>query len=363
MAVITHPWQYTPTELIECALGYMDKPSDLDQRLAFLLLDVGVETLFKTYLTLPDEVIKASLPYPKRREAAGGGFHSLAHGVKAAAGEKITNNDISHVEYFHTIRNRLYHEGDGVTVSARKVNEYAALATRLLKALLDVDLAEEDTAPIQETPAPPQIVGPPAPDEEARAIAAEVYEVSRRIRLLRTLVEARAKRVFPFVGNGIDLNDFNVTMTKWLDDDNENYLCIDNWDDLAIEYLAEHFHGKLSGEVFEEVIRCLTSAFWGDTNMEMALCLPVAQLALTTRDARARALYPMHEWFTVYTDAGDFPQGARITRFVMDWQGWRRSVITPSDRVVLDVGNRLSTHLRDMVAVMEQYLTSKGIAL
>ena len=37
-----HPWQSGSTELIEFALAQMHKGGDVDRRLAFIILDVGV---------------------------------------------------------------------------------------------------------------------------------------------------------------------------------------------------------------------------------------------------------------------------------------------------------------------------------
>ena len=43
---IEYPWQKTPTQLIQYAQDLMDEESDFENQLAFLLIDVGVETMF-----------------------------------------------------------------------------------------------------------------------------------------------------------------------------------------------------------------------------------------------------------------------------------------------------------------------------
>ena len=53
---LQHPWQSGPTELIEYAITLLHQETDFQHRMAFLLLDVGAETLLKTYLTLSDSV-------------------------------------------------------------------------------------------------------------------------------------------------------------------------------------------------------------------------------------------------------------------------------------------------------------------
>lgn len=138
----THPWQSGPTELLDHALKHMCRDSDFDRRLAFLLLDVGVETLLKTFLLLPDSITGTSMSYRDRRTAAEGNFHQLIAGIGSAASSRLQNHDLSHVEYYHSIRNNLYHQGNGITVPSEQVVGYAKEATFLLRVLLDVDLTD-----------------------------------------------------------------------------------------------------------------------------------------------------------------------------------------------------------------------------
>ena len=143
MTVVTqHPWQNGPKELIEYALQHLHKETDFDQRIAFLLLDVGVETLFKTFLTLPDSVTGAQTKFFERKKAAEGSFHELLNGVKAAAPSQLQGYNLSHIQFYHDLRNKLYHQGNGITVPTEKAKGYAELAVHLLKALLDVDLTQ-----------------------------------------------------------------------------------------------------------------------------------------------------------------------------------------------------------------------------
>jgi hypothetical protein len=81
MSQIQHPWQNGPTELIEYAIQHLHRETDFDKRLAFLLLDVGIETLFKTFLTLPTEVTHAQGNFSERKEAAEGNFYELIRGI------------------------------------------------------------------------------------------------------------------------------------------------------------------------------------------------------------------------------------------------------------------------------------------
>jgi len=137
-----HPWQVGPTELIEFALERMHKGTDFDRRLAFLILDLGVETLFKTFLKLPESVMQFHIKRGERLEASEGNFHELLRGVKNSNPKKADNFNFAYVEHYHDLRNTLYHQGNQVTtVTINQLESYARLAVDLLHEYLDVDLS------------------------------------------------------------------------------------------------------------------------------------------------------------------------------------------------------------------------------
>jgi hypothetical protein len=142
MTKTQHPWQTGPTELIEFALDRMNKGSDFDRRLAFLILDVGVETLFKTFLTLPESVTQYQIKRGERLEASQGNFHDLLRGIQESTPKKAFKFNFAHIEHYHNLRNTLYHQGDTVaTVRDDQLRGYATLAVDLLREYLDVDLS------------------------------------------------------------------------------------------------------------------------------------------------------------------------------------------------------------------------------
>lgn len=135
-----HPWQSGPSELIRHAIEHLDQEDDFNQRIAFLLLDVGTETLFKTFLQLPEEVTGTKVSFSERTKASEGNFHELIQGIRKAAGHRLNNIDLTHIQFYHDLRNKLYHQGNGITVPTDKAKGYASLVVECLKALLDVDL-------------------------------------------------------------------------------------------------------------------------------------------------------------------------------------------------------------------------------
>lgn len=126
--------------LIKKAIEFMRRENELDRQTAFLLLDVGVETLLKTFLLLPDSVTGVEMGFQKRKEATESSFHDLIEAIRLVAKDRIEGIDLDQVKYFHTIRNKLYHLGDGVVPTTQNTERYADLVVELLRRLLDVDL-------------------------------------------------------------------------------------------------------------------------------------------------------------------------------------------------------------------------------
>lgn len=136
-------WQKYSAELIAHGLQHMHLNREgFDRLMAFLLFDVGVETLFRAFLSLDDKITGAATPYDVRNRAAKSRlFHEVVNGVRAAAPDRFSPEDKEDVLRFHGRRNTLYHNGEGMTVIDQYVRGYAELAVRLLRDLLAIDLA------------------------------------------------------------------------------------------------------------------------------------------------------------------------------------------------------------------------------
>ncbi len=174
-----NPWDIGPTELIKFALERMHGGSDFDKRLSFLVLDIGVETLFKTFLIIPDTTSHAKTSFTKRRDIVAGSFHDLINGIHDAVPERVKSINLEHVQYYHDIRNTLYHQG--YTVAAVRIDqlrEYAILAVELLRELLGVDLSEDL--------APPESAVAPSSDSVVDAVEVELASGRYRIERLKS---------------------------------------------------------------------------------------------------------------------------------------------------------------------------------
>jgi hypothetical protein len=141
-------WAAGPGELLQFGIGLSQSENDAKRRIALILIDNAVELIFQTYLTLPRRVTGLDLSRRQREECCAG-FPSMLDGIEAHAADKIVGLNLGEFEWFHRIRNQLYHEGNGLTVEHRHLQVYSKLAIKLFEALfgipLELDVEEDDT--------------------------------------------------------------------------------------------------------------------------------------------------------------------------------------------------------------------------
>lgn len=133
------PWATGPAEIHRHGIELLKKDSDVNRRLALINIDNSVELMMQTYITLPRRVTGIDISRKKRDEYCLN-FPSLLDGVEETAPKKIIGIDLGMVEWFHRLRNELYHQGNGLTVEREKVEAYAEIAELLFKGLFDVQL-------------------------------------------------------------------------------------------------------------------------------------------------------------------------------------------------------------------------------
>ncbi|MGK0235383.1 MAG: hypothetical protein ACI9EK_001919 [Psychroserpens sp.] len=135
------PWQKAPLKIIIEAINHSKKKNEEDNLIAFLLLDVGAEMLLKTYLGLPKKVTGATTTDDERFVITRKGFHDVIEGVKNSR-QDIKDKDLARIEFFHGIRNKLYHQGNGLAVPIAHLVDYTEVLKTLFKQLLKIDLDE-----------------------------------------------------------------------------------------------------------------------------------------------------------------------------------------------------------------------------
>ena len=137
-----HPWQVTASLLIKHALEHSKKDTDFDTQMAYLLTDVGVEIALKTYLSHNYYKEYSKLKNEANKKFTNVTFHKLIKLVIEVAGNKLDKIRIDEADYFHSKRNQIYHDGDGVAPTRVNLDGYLNLAQSLLLNLLDVNCDE-----------------------------------------------------------------------------------------------------------------------------------------------------------------------------------------------------------------------------
>jgi hypothetical protein len=137
-----HPWSSGPGEILRHGLELLHKDSDTNRRLAMISIDNSVELMMKTYLGLPKRITGLVITRKEFQEAAES-FPALLDALEKYASDKLYGIDLGTIEWYHRLRNELYHQGNGLTVERDKVEIYAELANVLFKNLFGYNLVED----------------------------------------------------------------------------------------------------------------------------------------------------------------------------------------------------------------------------
>ena len=130
------PWTSGPREVLEHGLALLKKESDSNRRIAMIMIDNSVELMISTYLSLPKRVTGLAISRKKYQEISDS-FPALLDAVEQYAPGKVDGINLGEIEWYHQIRNKLYHQGFGITVERDKVEVYAQLALTLFRALFE----------------------------------------------------------------------------------------------------------------------------------------------------------------------------------------------------------------------------------
>jgi hypothetical protein len=128
------PWASGPGEILKHGLDLLKHDSDVNRRLAMISIDNSVELMINTYLSLPSRVTGLKISR-KILEEIQQSFPKLLDALEEMAHEKCKGLNLGHIEWYHRIRNQLYHEGNGITVEREKVEIYSELAKELFNNL------------------------------------------------------------------------------------------------------------------------------------------------------------------------------------------------------------------------------------
>ena len=139
------PWASGPREILQHGLSLLHDDTDTNRRLALLSIDNAVELTAKTFLGLPKRISGIHIPRKEMAEISES-FPKMLDAMETYAEDRLEGINLGEIEWFHRLRNQLYHQGNGLTVDRDKVEIYAELANLLFKNLFDesLDVAPED---------------------------------------------------------------------------------------------------------------------------------------------------------------------------------------------------------------------------
>jgi hypothetical protein len=135
------PWSSGPGEILAHGLSLLKEDTDTNRRLALLSIDNAVELMLKTFLGLPRRITGLKLGRTEYEEIAES-FPKLLDAAEQYATDKPRGIDLGEIEWYHRLRNQLYHQGNGLTVERTKVEVYAGLAKLLYNNLFGCEVAE-----------------------------------------------------------------------------------------------------------------------------------------------------------------------------------------------------------------------------
>lgn len=137
------PWKSGPKELLKHGLEHLALETDFDYRMGMILIDNSVELMMKTYLGLPKRIINLEGITRKVYDEATKSFPSLIEAMDRFAKDKLIGIELGEIEWYHRIRNQLYHDGNGITVEKEKVIAYSSLAKILFENLFEEKVESE----------------------------------------------------------------------------------------------------------------------------------------------------------------------------------------------------------------------------
>lgn len=133
-----------PKELLVHGINHLNLSTDFDIRMGMICIDNSVELMIKTYLGLPKRVTNIENLSRNKYNEIIQSFPKLLDALEEYCVEKVIGIDLGDIEWFHRLRNELYHNGNGITVEKTKVLIYAEIAKNLFNNLFDIPILEED---------------------------------------------------------------------------------------------------------------------------------------------------------------------------------------------------------------------------
>jgi hypothetical protein len=136
------PWTWGPLELIRHAHEHRHLGSDTDRRIALVGLDNAIEVCIEVYLNLHPR-LRGGVEIPREEKAtASANYHTKMAFLDAhiQARDLKLGTPIEAIIWYHSLRNELYHSGNGMVPEAHVVDGAASAAFDVFNALFGEDI-------------------------------------------------------------------------------------------------------------------------------------------------------------------------------------------------------------------------------
>ncbi|ARU39998.1 hypothetical protein CCB80_02140 [Armatimonadetes bacterium Uphvl-Ar1] len=136
-----HTWASGAIELLRHADSHIHIDTAFDRRIAFISIDNSIETSIPTFLALPSS--KSGIKVSRKEvNDVENSFPELLALLWKHASSRLTGIDEADIEHYHRIRNKLYHDGTGLSVDEQYILAYREIAVILLKNHFSVALGD-----------------------------------------------------------------------------------------------------------------------------------------------------------------------------------------------------------------------------
>jgi len=134
-------WASGSLELLSHAEAHIGEESAFDKRIAFISIDNSVEIAIRTFLGLPARHFLGTKPSRKEVESVSNSFPGLIDLLVKYVANRLIGIEPMDIEFYHRLRNKLYHDGTGFAVDESHLSAYFTIAKLLLSKFFEIEYA------------------------------------------------------------------------------------------------------------------------------------------------------------------------------------------------------------------------------
>jgi len=142
-------WASGTVELLTHADSHLKGRTAFDNRISFISVDNAVETMMRVFLSMPESK-SGVLVKRSELEETENSFPKLLSLFMKKSKSRLTGIDADDIEHYHRIRNKLYHDGTGLSVDDNYLKAYRQIAGIILESLFGVTNPETKREPTLE---------------------------------------------------------------------------------------------------------------------------------------------------------------------------------------------------------------------